>query len=82
MISAKSCCEQVLQRLGAGPREHEVALQRTERRLDRDQVRIVVVDDEDVLAVLENRYIALVVEVSRHVCARGTARDVPGITVI
>ena len=43
--------EQARERLDAGPREHQLAAERRERGLDRDQVRVVVVDDEDVAAV-------------------------------
>ena len=41
------------ERLHSGPRQHELAAERGQRRLDRDQVRFVVVDDEDVLAIAD-----------------------------
>ena len=52
--------EQAAERLDSGVREHELAAERRERGLDRDEVGLVVVDDEDVPAIADRQRIILV----------------------
>ena len=67
MISAKSCSSRRAERLDPGVREHELAAERRERGFDRDQVGLVVVDDEDVAAVADRRAGLLFFELEREI---------------
>ena len=45
--------EQAAERLDSGMREHELAAERCQRGLDRDQVGLVVIDHQDVAAIAD-----------------------------
>ena len=52
--------EQLAERFDARVSEHELATERRERSFDRDQVRLVVIDDQDVAAIADLEDVFLV----------------------